>query len=338
MMKYIRPVLIILLAVLIFSGCKRDLGLDGPSGTYLSLNLNLPERADSTGARYIHSESDILTVSLTYPGDEPIVAVFELNSSNPGAILVEDLEPGTDVLLEVSVGLKVSEDFNIILSSASTTLDIVEGVNSPASLTLEALTYTIQGTLYYSGVGPEVIVNDDFFASGYFLFETCDFSFKGGDPILLDDGSFSITRSTADLDLDEYLIFSITLLGEVTELYEMARLPITLIQNADDFKLVAEPEIFLDFIVKDPDGNALSGASYVVNEYKYEAPAPNILESGTTGENGRIFFQDPNITLDSTYSVTIEKEPFDSQTIDFGSDTGDDGWAITVDMELSIGV
>jgi len=286
MMKYIRPVLIILLAVLIFSGCKRDLGLDGPSGTYLSLNLNLPERADSTGARYIHSESDILTVSLTYPGDEPIVAVFELNSSNP----------------------------------------------------VEALTYTIQGTLYYSGVGPEVIVNDDFFASGYFLFETCDFSFKGGDPILLDDGSFSITRSTADLDLDEYLIFSITLLGEVTELYEMARLPITLIQNADDFKLVAEPEIFLDFIVKDPDGNALSGASYVVNEYKYEAPAPNILESGTTGENGRIFFQDPNITLDSTYSVTIEKEPFDSQTIDFGSDTGDDGWAITVDMELSIGV
>ncbi|OQY30721.1 MAG: hypothetical protein B6241_15415 [Spirochaetaceae bacterium 4572_59] len=285
-MKYIRPVLIILLAVLIFSGCKRDLGLDGPSGTYLSLNLNLPERADSTGARYIHSESDILTVSLTYPGDEPIVAVFELNSSNP----------------------------------------------------VEALTYTIQGTLYYSGVGPEVIVNDDFFASGYFLFETCDFSFKGGDPILLDDGSFSITRSTADLDLDEYLIFSITLLGEVTELYEMARLPITLIQNADDFKLVAEPEIFLDFIVKDPDGNALSGASYVVNEYKYEAPAPNILESGTTGENGRIFFQDPNITLDSTYSVTIEKEPFDSQTIDFGSDTGDDGWAITVDMELSIGV
>lgn len=273
-MKNIKLLLFTLIVILISIGCRRDLGLDGPSGTYLYLNLEFPESDLSEGARFIHSDSDELTVSLTYPGETAIEVTFELTSTSPGSILVENIKTGKNVTLTVSVGTGA-----IPLAGATTTLDIVKGVNSPATLTLQAIDYTINGTLYDDA---DLILADH------------TFTFNGADVVTDFSGQFSFALSTAELVTSDYAIFEII----NTETYELARTNLYLLQNSEDLSLNASPEIYMDFIVGS-EQYVLPGTSYNILE------GGEILKaSGTADSNGRIFYQDSN--YDSPYSHTIE--------------------------------
>lgn len=277
-MKNIKQFLFILIIVLISVGCHRDLGLDGPSGTYLYLNLTFPENENSEGGRFIHSEADELTVSLTYPGETAIEVTFELTSTSPGPILVEDLETGSDVDLYVSVGTG-----DVHLAEVSTTLDIESGANSPVSLTLKAIDYTVYGTLYDDA--------DQILAAHTFT--------HNGVEVLTDSsGQFSLSLNTSGLVTSDYATFEII----NSDTFELARTNLYLLQNRTDFSLKASPEIYLDFIVG-CEQYALSGSSYEI--WEGSVNVGTLIYSGTADSSGRILHQDTNYTNLGSHQIQL---------------------------------
>ncbi len=296
-MKVIKHVSILIFLVFSLLGCARDLGLT-PEGTFLELSLRFPDSGMSEQVRLIHSESDLLTVSLTYPDDTVISAEFTRDTSDSTlTVLVEDLEPAEGVELYVSLGL---DAYDLPLSEAAQTIDIHKGPNTPALITLNAINYTISGTLTDDSGGllksHEIVINGD-----------------SDNPVTTDlFGEFTFTVSSEDLG--EYVTFEVV--NELT--YEMTRTSLFLMQNRSDFALQASPEIYLDFYISSGD-YSIPNADYAIYTPEYLGGEGTLVAYGSADSAGRIFYQDSNYDSADSHEILIDNDFFTKSILTNGA-------------------
>ena len=212
-MKVILRAFSALILLLSLAGCGRDLGLTASDGTYLQMKVRFPETSDSETSRLIHSEADVLTITLTYPDGTVKPAEFPRNEDSEMTIQVDDLTVASGVVVKVTLGI---EEYDLILTEATKTIDIAEGANSTGTMIMEPIEYTVAGTLYDKDnnllPGTTILVKD-------------------GEPITSDaSGQFSMTVSTADLA--NVNVFSVDVGGDN---FDMTRTGLALLQNYENF-------------------------------------------------------------------------------------------------------
>ncbi len=280
-MKLIKITILIIAIGAAFTGCKRDLGFT-PDGNYLELSIRFPQSGTSESSRLIHSQSDELYISLTYPDGDVEEATFTRDSSDSTlSVLVEDLRVSNNVELYISLGLS---EYEIPLSEVTTTINIKAGANTPSLLTLLPIDYTVTGTLTNSS---NAILGNHSITLNDSTNITTDSS-----------GHFSLTVSSEDLE--DYVKFKIV----DTETYELARTNLYLIQNRNNLTLKASPEIYLDFFVRS-EQYALPGAQYYIRE-----GGESLIHSGTADSLGRVFYQDSDYTSAISHQIQISYNDF----------------------------
>ena len=209
-MKVILRAFSALILLLSLTGCGRDLGLTTSDGTYLQMKVRFPETSDSDTSRLIHSEADVLTVSLTYPDGFVDTATFPRNTDSEMTIQVDDLEPSSGVVIEVTMGIA---EYNLVLTKASQTMEIVEGANT-LSMTLEAYDQTVSGIL--------VDGSDQILANHTITVGTTDITTDAS-------GNFTLTVNTADLT--DTMTFRVV----NGDTYDFVRTNLALLQDWDNF-------------------------------------------------------------------------------------------------------
>ena len=287
-MKAYKTVLLLIITLsLVLAGCKRDLGFT-PDGNYLELSIRFPESGTSESSRLIHSQSDELYISLTYPDGDVEKATFTRDSSDSSlSVLLEDLRVSNNVELYISLGLS---EYEIPLSEVTTTINIKAGANTPSLLTLLPITYSVTGTLTNSS---NAILSNHSITLNDSTNITTDSS-----------GHFSLTVSSEDLE--DYVKFKIV----DTETYELARTNLYLIQNRNNLTLKASPEIYLDFFVRS-EQFALPGTSFEIMDTD-----ESFFYSGTADGYGRIFYQKSDHTTAALHSIYLNyNNLFESHTI-----------------------
>ncbi len=275
-MKFLKSTFFVSLLVLVFTGCGRDLGFS-PSGTSLSLSLSFPESGASGSSRLIHSESDLLTVSLTYPDGNVIEAEFERSDSESTLeVLVEELEPADGVELYVSLGLA---EGNLILSDASSTIDIVQGESIPVDLILEPVVYDIEVT-FKDRNGSAL--------TDYTLLYDKDMTGSTYKNQVTTDSSGKLPMSISTDNLYTYTFYEMSISQEEATYY-MARNGLQVLQSGPDYEIVARPELFLDIDVVSDVGQPLSGVR-VELQYTVDGQTYQSKDLDTTDGNGHMFF------------------------------------------------
>ncbi len=279
-MKVILRAFSALILLLSLTGCGRDLGLTTSDGTYLQMKVRFPETEGSDSSRLIHSEADELTVSLTYPDGFVDTATFPRNEDSEMTIQVDDLTVASNVVVKVTLGI---DEYDLILTEATKTIDIVEGANSTGTMIMEAIDYTVSGTLYDKDnnllPGTTILV-------------------KGGEPITSDaSGKFSMTVSTANPS--NVNVFSVDVGGDH---YDMTRTNLALLQNHENFTLKASHEIYLDFLVG-CELYPLPGTSFEVFDTVTGLPIEGA--SGVSDSNGRVSYQNSNYSSGNAFEVRL---------------------------------
>ncbi len=297
--------------------CSRDLGFT-PDGNSLELSLTFPGSGTDRESRLIHSESDQLTISLTYPDGSVIEQQFDRNNSDTTLdVLVEDLEPADGVELYVSLGLK---EFDLVLSEARDSIDIEEGKTVLEDLTLQAVEYEISGTL-----------KDE---SGYPITDLSSVSINGTDFQLDKNGNYKFTLSTEMAD-HSYVINYIYG-GEIN--LNFVRTGLDVLKNWNNFEIQIQNEMYLDFYVYDYNtGLPVSGAT-VTLEYYYSPDFVTVPINIVSDSTGHIFFHSinhPELDFNNQfefYTMTISY-PLLPDFVDYFYDI-DSSWYRTDDIQL----
>ncbi len=288
-MKKLKKALLIITLTALAAACSRDLGFV-PEGNYLELSLNFPETGMSEPSRLIHDESDQLYISLTYPDGSIVEAEFERTDSDSTlTVLVENLVPAEGVELYVSLGLA---DSGVALTEASATIDITEGENAAAGLTLQPIEYEVN-LVFLDSTGPALS------SSTIYMDDTSDFA--NYVTFTTDaNGEYSLTVSTSDIG--NYKFFSMEDMNYYS--FDIARSILSLVASHESMEITAKPEIFLDFTVLDPDGNPLPGVD--VSLYDWYDYSETIV--ATSDENGHVFYHSKN---DSSLYIDVDMSYFD---------------------------
>ena len=274
-MRDVKIPLIVTVLVLFFTGCGRDLGIS-PAGTSLSLSLVFPESGESGNLRLIHAESDLLKISLAYPDGSIAEAEFErAGSERTMDVLVEELEPAEGVILSVTLGLVEN---HLVLSRASSTIDIISGESASVDLTLETVVYDIEVTFKDRNGNP---------LTDYTLLYAMDMTGTNYQTVTTDvNGQLPMSISTDNLYA--YTFYEMSIFQEEATYY-MVRNGLQVLQSGPDFEIVARPELFLDFDLVSDVGLPLSGVR-VELEYTLDGQSYQYKNVGTTDNNGHMFF------------------------------------------------
>ena len=270
-MKVILRVLFALILLLSLAGCGRDLGLTASDGTYLQMKIRFPETGDSDTSRLIHSEADELTITLTYPDGTVTTAEFPRNENSEMTIQVDDLTVASGVVVKVTLGI---EEYDLILTEATKTIDIAEGANSTGTMTMEPIDCTVSGTLVDSA--------DQILANHTITVGSTDITTDAS-------GNFTLTVNTADLaDTMTFRVIN----GDT---YDFIRTHLALLQNWDDLTLKTAPEIYLDFTVG-CEQYPLPGTTYTIWA---GGVGSTEVATGTADRLGRISYQNSSYMTSS---------------------------------------